>query len=304
MYCRANFSLRRCRRYNASIVKGTAMALIQALNVYPVKSCRGIALDRASVTRMGFEHDREWMIVRAGGHFVTQREEPRLALIEPAFVGDSLQLSAPGVGSIRVALNHEGENLEVTCWRDRCSAFDAGSEVAAWLSDYLGKASRLVRFDSRRKRTSSTAWTGEVEALNQFSDGFPWLVVSQASLDELNTRLPEPLPMNRFRPNIVIEQVPAYAEDRIHEIIVGAIRLRVVKPCTRCAITTTDQSTGVRSNDQPLRTLKQYRFSAELKGVQFAQNAILISGVGETLQTRQEIEISWKSEAPGEPARA
>lgn len=270
------------------------MPTIQSLNFYPVKSCRGVALDRAQITLAGFPHDREWMIVRADGRFVTQREEPRLALIEPAIAARSLELRAPDREPLCISLDAGGEATETVCWGDPCAAFDAGDEAARWLSDYLGASHRLVRFDPRRKRLSSLKWTHEIEAQNRFSDGFPWLVVSQASLDELNSRLPEPLPMNRFRPNIVLAGVAAYGEDTIAEIAAGNVRLRLVKPCARCAITTTDQRTGERTSDQPLRALKQYRFDRELKGVLFGQNAILVSGLHDELTVGQEIAISWK----------
>lgn len=280
------------------------MARIKALNVYPVKSCRGIPLQTAEVTTSGFMHDREWMIVREDYRFITQREEPRLALIEPSFVGDSLELRAPEVGSILVPLAAEGQAVEAVCWRDRCAAFDLGTEAAQWLSDYLHGSVRLVRFDPRGKRRSDAKWTQDVEAFSRFSDAFPWLVISQASLDDLNSRLPSPLPMNRFRPNIVLDDVAPYAEDRIHELAIGAVRLRLVKPCTRCAITTTDQYTAARETDEPLRALRQYRFSRELKGVLFGQNAILLAGDGERMRVGQEIDVSWRSAAPSEPALA
>jgi uncharacterized protein len=280
------------------------MARIEALNIYPVKSCRGIPLQTAEVTASGFMHDREWMIVREDYRFITQREEPRLALIEPRFVDDSLELRAPEVGAIRIPLTAEGQAVEAVCWRDRCAAFDLGAETAQWLSDYLQRAVRLVRFDPRGKRRSDTKWTQDVEAFSRFSDAFPWLIISQASLDDLNSRLPAPLPMNRFRPNIVLDGVPSYAEDRVDELAIGAVRLRIVKPCTRCAITTTDQYTAARETDEPLRTLRQYRFSRELKGVLFGQNAILLAGNGERMRVGQEIELSWKSAAPSEPALA
>lgn len=270
------------------------MAKIRALNFYPVKSCRGITVDCATVTPMGFAHDREWMIVDASYRFITQREEPRLALIVPTLARDALTLDAPERASLRLVLEASAGSVEVIVWRDRCAAFDCGEEAATWLSEYLARPVRLVRFDRRRKRASSTDWTGDIEALNQFSDGFPWLVISQASLDELNARLPEPLPMNRFRPNIVLTDVPAHAEDRAHELAIGTVRLRLVKPCTRCAITTTDQSAGERTSDQPLRTLKEYRFDKEMGGVLFGQNAILIAGAGEQIRTGQDVEISWK----------
>ena len=151
-----------------------------------------------------------------------------------------------------------------------------------------GKLARLVRFDPRRKRASDAAWTHGVEALNRFTDGFPWLLISQASLDDLNSRLPTPLPMNRFRPNIVIDGVPAYAEDSVDEFRMDGVTLTPVKACTRCAIPTTDQMTGERESDEPLRTLREYRFSRELKGVIFGQNLILLEGAGRELSVGQQ----------------
>ncbi|NLG76362.1 MAG: MOSC domain-containing protein [Xanthomonadaceae bacterium] len=271
------------------------MATIQALNIYPVKSCRGIAVDTATVTPMGFHRDREWLIVDTNYRFITQREEPRLALIVPSLTREALELAAPGRGPLRVGLDEEGESVEVVIWKDRCAAFDLGTAASAWLSEHLGKPVRLVRFDRRRKRVSSREWTGDIEALTRFADAFPWLVISQASLDDLNARLPEALPMNRFRPNIVLGDVSPYAEDRAHELQAGNVVLRIVKPCTRCAIPTTDQETAERKSDQPLRALKAYRFDRKLKGVLFGQNAILIAGSGETLQVGQKMQVSWKS---------
>jgi uncharacterized protein len=272
------------------------MPTIKALNVYPVKSCRGIPLQEAHITETGFSFDREWLIVGENFRFITQREEPRLALIETALDGNYLHLHAPGMQrELAVKLDADGPRVEVVCWRDLCAGFDSGEHAANWLSEYLGAKRRLVRFDRSRKRISNTEWTGGREALNQFSDGFPWLVISQASLDDLNSRLPSPLPMNRFRPNIVIEGVQPHAEDRIEELVSEKVRLRLVKPCTRCAITTTDQATGERNSNQPLRTLKQYRFSSELKGVMFGQNAILAAGLGERLRVGMGFEAVWRN---------
>jgi uncharacterized protein len=270
------------------------MAHIAALNVYPVKSCRGVALERARITATGFEHDREWLIVRPNGQFITQRDEPRMALIHTALTHDSLQLSRPEGDVLSVPLDMTGAEIEVTCWRDRCAAFDAGDEAAAWLSDFLGKPLRLVRFDPRGRRASGLEWTGGLEALNQFSDAFPWMVLSLESLADLNTRLPKPLPMNRFRPNIVMEGLPAYGEDRLHEMVADGVRLRAVKLCTRCVVTTTDQQAGARDGEEPLRTLKQYRFDRALKGVTFGQNLILTEGLGRQLHVGQAAEIVWK----------
>jgi uncharacterized protein len=269
-------------------------ATIAELNVYPVKSCRGIAVNRAVLGDAGFAHDREWLVVRGEGRFVTQREQPRLALIEPRIIDGALQLTAPGMPVLEIDASAANNAVEVTCWADRCAAFDAGTAAAEWLSGFLGEHYRLVRFDSRRKRPSSREWTGEIEALNRFSDGYPWLVISRASLDDLNSRLEHPLPMNRFRPNIVLEGLPAYAEDLAHELIKDGIRLRAVKPCTRCIITTTNQATAERDGNEPLRTLRSYRFSAALKGVLFGQNLILVEGLGRELRVGDTVEVRWK----------
>ncbi|MET0533199.1 MAG: MOSC N-terminal beta barrel domain-containing protein [Steroidobacter sp.] len=275
------------------------MPHITALNIYPVKSCRGIALTRARLTPTGFEHDREWMVTTPEGKFLTQRERPLLAQIETAMTNDQLVLRKPRGAELAVPLNMTGYQVEVTVWKDRCAAFDAGNEAAVWLSEHLGKPARLVRFDQRKSRPSSEEWTQGLEAFNQFSDGFPWLLISQASLDELNTRLQQPLPMNRFRPNIVVDGLPPFGEDNVHEFVVDDVRLRVAKPCARCAITTTDQITGERSSDEPLRTLKEFRFDRGLRGVTFGQNMVLASGLGSELTVGQRLDVTWtKDQAP------
>jgi uncharacterized protein YcbX len=271
------------------------VATIAALNVYPVKSCRGIAVESAQIADTGFAHDREWLVVDEDGKFITQRDEPRLALIETALSPDSLQLRVSGTKALQVPYDSAGQKVEVTCFKDRCAAIDEGDTAATWLTDFLGSVYRLVRFDRARPRLSNPEWTGSIEARNQFNDGFPWLVLSRASLDDLNARLPTPLPMNRFRPNIVLDGVQAYAEDDTSEFQIGEARFRIVKPCTRCVITTTDQQTGSRDGDEPLRTLKRYRFDRGLKGVLFGQNAILLAGEGRTLRVGDEVQLTRRS---------
>lgn len=271
------------------------MVHITGLNIYPVKSCRGIALTQARITETGFDHDREWMVTTPEGKFLTQRERPQLAQIETAIGAGSLVLRKPQGSDLSFALDMTGAEVEVTVWGDRCSAFDAGDEAAAWLTEHLGKPARLVRFDKRRKRPSEAQWTQGAEALNQFSDGFPWLLISQASLDELNTRLRQPLPMNRFRPNIVVDGLAPFGEDAVDEFIAGDVRLRVAKPCARCSITTTDQMTGERTSEEPLKTLKEFRFDRGQRGVLFGQNMILSSGLGSELKVGQRLETTAKA---------
>jgi uncharacterized protein YcbX len=270
-------------------------AVIAALNIYPVKSCAGIALQRARITTTGFEHDRQWMIVRPDGRFITQREVPRLALIETELDGNLLHLRARGSGSITVDQNDAGAQVQVVCWRDHCSAIDAGDKAAHWLEAFLGSPHRLVRFDPTFKRASDKAWTGDIDAFAQFSDAFPWMMLSHASLEDLNARLEHPLPMNRFRPNIVVRGVQAFEEDSIAELFDSKVALRPVKACTRCAITTTSQERGERDGEEPLRTLRSFRMDRQLKGVTFGQNLVLAKGLGEWLEVGQELDLRHRS---------
>jgi uncharacterized protein YcbX len=254
------------------------MPTIAALHVYPVKSCRGIALTQADLTPRGLRHDREWMVVTPEGRFLTQRELPRLALIAPGIADHELQLQAPGAGSIAVALDAgAGPSREVTVWDDTVLARDEGDAVARWLSDCLRRSVRLVRFDPSRRRATDPAWSAGRQGESAFSDGYPVLVLSRASLSDLNARLSQPLPLDRFRPNLVLDGCDAYAEDSLRVLQSGTAALRLVKPCTRCIITTTDQSTAARDGEEPLRTLRSYRWSSELRGVTFGQNAIVES---------------------------
>lgn len=270
------------------------MATITALNIYPVKSCRGIALKQATLLQTGFTHDRQWLIIRPDGHFITQRDDARLALIATDVAGDVLTLRAPDVEPLTVAMDVNAGSMEVQIWKDKCAAFDAGDDASRWLEAVLDKPYRLVRFDTSRPRYSDPRWTGDVVASSQFSDSFPYLVISQASLDDLNGRLPRPLPMNRFRPNIVVDGLPPYGEDEVMEFSAGGVRLRVVKGCTRCIITTTDQERAQRDGDEPLKTLRSYRLSKdkELRGVLFGQNVILVEGAGRELRVGQELVVA------------
>jgi uncharacterized protein YcbX len=277
------------------------MPSLAALYLYPVKSCRGIAVTQATLTAAGLEHDREWMIVTPEGRFMTQREVPRLALIATDLGDDGLTLAAPGAGRLVVPLESGGDVRQVTVWGEHCTAFDQGEPAARWLTELLGRPLRLVRFDPSHRRLSDSMWTGGVEAPNRFSDGYPLLAISRASLDDLNARLPVPLPMDRFRPNLVFEGLPPYGEDALDDLVAGNVRLRRVKPCTRCAITTTNQATAEVEGDEPLRTLKSYRWDKALRGVTFGQNLIVVAGAGASL--RAGMELRAEASASASPAR-
>jgi hypothetical protein len=257
---------------------------LAALHLYPVKSCRGIAAAEATVTDAGLEHDREWMVVTPEGRFVTQRECPRLATVRVALDAGALTLAAEGAGTVAVPLGLRGIPVEVTVWRDRCRAHDQGDEVARWLSDTLVRPLRLVRFEPSQRRLSDPAWTGGLEAATRFSDGFALLAISRASLADLNARLAVPLTMDRFRPNLELDGLPPYGEDDLQDLVSGALRLRCVKPCTRCVITTTNQATAKVEGDEPLKTLKTYRWDPQLRGVTFGQNLVVVAGAGTRLR--------------------
>jgi uncharacterized protein YcbX len=269
-------------------------ARLDAVFVYPVKSCRGIARESARVEATGLAGDRHWMLVRPSGRFVTQRELPRMALIETALDESGLTLVAPGRAAMRVARDAGRAALAVTVWKFSGSGIDCGDDVAAWCSEYLETPLRLVRFDPGQPRVCGVGWTAGSQAVTEFSDEYPMLVISRASLADLNSRLPKALPMERFRPNLVIDGVDAYDEDRIHELRSGDLTIRIVKACTRCSITTTDQQRGALDGVEPLATLKTYRHDRELKGVIFGQNAIPAAGVGSTLRAGQTFDIVWK----------
>jgi len=259
-------------------------ATIAALYVYPVKSCRGIALDEARLTERGIAHDREWMIVDAIGRFITQRELPRLALIRTALSATTLRLDAPGLPALEIGFDRDGTRRSVTVWRDTLPAIDQGDDAARWLSQWIGAPARLVRFDRAVKRMCNPDFAGPGGAHHAFADGYPVLVLSQASLDELNRRLAAPLPVDRFRPNVLLSGIEAHDEDHIATIEVDTVRLKLVKPCTRCQITTTDQVSAM-VGIEPLPTLAQYRHNATLDGVTFGMNAIVEAGAGATIAT-------------------
>ena len=265
---------------------------ITGLFIYPVKSCRGIGLREAMLTPRGLEHDREWMVVDYAGRFVTQRQLPRMALIETELAADALHLRAPGRATLTVPLAVRPlERMRVEVWRHGCEAFDESAAAAKWFSALLGGAHRLVRFDPGHRRLSDRGETGGVEAENRFSDGFPLLVISEESLAELNHRIgaPTPLPMDRFRPNIVIAGGHPHLEDRVPRLLGDGIELRLVKPCTRCRITTTDQLTA-EVGKEPLRTLATYRHDERLEGVTFGMNAIVTAGAGVRLKVGMKLE--------------
>lgn len=248
-----------------------ARSELSGLYVYPIKSCAGIPLESAELSVTGLRHDRRWMLVDEAGEFMSQRAHPRMALISTRLSGEHLTTSAPGMPDLQVPLHQEdGKRIDVSVWGDTNRGTLVGEEADGWFREFLGFPCRLVRKpdDDPRPVDSHYAQGGDQVG---FADGFAFLLISEASLDDLNSRLDEPLPMNRFRPNFVLRGCGPYAEDEWGHVRIGGVPFRVAEACPRCAITTTDQKTAARGKE-PLRTLATYRrFDGE---VFFGRNLI------------------------------
>lgn len=287
-------------------------ARIARLLIYPIKSCAGIDLRQALLTPTGLDLDRAWMVVDEEGEFVTQRELPRMALIRPTLRSSDLALRAPGMLALHLQLDAAEQPCRVRVWDDEVPAYDMGDLAAQWFSDFLleGKPQqpkqprrlRLVRFDPEHQRLSSKQWTGEFDAPNQFSDGFPLLVTSLASHQFLDQQLKAagaaPVVIERFRPNIVLDGLQAHDEDRIGDLQIataqGLVLLRPVKPCSRCSIPDVDPlsaSVGTEVGD----VLQGYRRNPARGGaVTFGMNAIVLQGEEHMLEIGQQVSASYR----------
>src|SRR5882757_6681223 len=220
------------------------MATVTGLYIYPVKSARGIPKARVRIAAGGFEWDRHWMLVDPNGKFITQRTHPQLARIVPEIGDDSLTLTTADLPSLRLPLEPQGEAIPVRVWDHSCTALDQGLVASEWLSQAIGQSIRLVRVSPLMERAANPKFAGSTYAPVAFPDGFPVLVCNEASLADLNQRLPKAIPMDRFRPNLVLSGLPPFAEDRIDSLQIGDITLRLVKPCTRCTIPSIDHLSG------------------------------------------------------------
>lgn len=280
------------------------MPILSALTLYPIKSCAGLSLQEATLTTAGLmtEHiyDREWMVVDEHGVYMTQREHPRMALIVPTLKADTLELRAPGMLRLEIPLGLPDPDLAPTLttqiWEHTVLAYDCDALTADWFTKAIGVPCRLARFHANASRAVSGTWTGGVPATTLFSDGYPMLVVGTSSLDDLNDKLVRAgraaIPMNRFRPNLVIDGIEAFEEDYAESFQMGDALLKPVKPCPRCPMPSIDQATGVIGPD-PLDLLQAYRAKPELDGaVCFGMNSILITGDGQRVRVGQEIVVT------------
>ena len=250
--------------------------IVSSLIYYPIKACRGIEVESAEVECMGLVHDRRMMIVTERGDFLTQREYPRLALVAPVIHDDNLTLFAPGYDAIQLPIQRSGIPVPVNVWSSKnVQAIDQGDESAQWFSNWLGVSVKLVHIADDYKRRVNPQYAIHEDNHTGFADGYPILIASEESLVDLNQRLNNPVPMNRFRPNIVVKGCDPYAEDGWNKIRAGSVELAIVKPCARCVVTTIDKDTLAKSKE-PLKSLESYRRHG--LGAIFGQNVIPVNG--------------------------
>ncbi len=247
------------------------MPKVSALYIYPVKGCAGIEVSGVRLDAEGPLLDRRFMVVDDNGHFLTQRELPRMALIRVKLAPTSLVLEASDMPKLNVPLGARGgARKQVVIWRDHVAAEACGSSASDWLSGFLGRPCELVRLADDAGRTVDPDYAPEGSRV-AFTDGFPLLLLSEASLASLNVRLQSALPMNRFRPNIVVTDTEAHAEDTWRSIRIGDVPIDIVKPCSRCGVTTVEQATGLVGKE-PSATLARYRQKGNK--VYFGQNCL------------------------------
>jgi uncharacterized protein len=269
-------------------------ATITGLFTYPCKSMQGHSHKERTLTTEGLVGDREWMVVDRNGVFLTQRQTGTMAAIRASSQGTyGLVLEHDRHGAHHVLLDPANNQRMVRVWNDTVPAHDAGDATAQWLSDILKMDVRLARYADPHTRLSSIRWAGNTGAHTRFADGFSVLVTSDASLRALNAQMHRALPMDRFRPNVVIDGIDAWDEDHIDTLTCGAVTLKLVKPCVRCITTTTDQATGERAGEEPLNTLARTRNNPDLGGVTFGMNAIVVNGGTLTVGERFDVVMNF-----------
>ena len=267
---------------------------VAGLTLHPVKSCAGLVVEEAQLIETGFEYDREWMVVDDEGCFLSQRQHPRMALVQPALRGNEVMLRAPGMLALYLRVDTVEAPCRVRVWRDQVDAFDMGDLAAQWFSDFLGRRARLARIDPDDQRLADAHWTGTLRSRTAFADGFPLLVTSTASLAELNRRLAAAghaaATMNRFRPNLVLDGLAdAHGEDFIDTLAIdaadgGEVVIKLVKPCGRCTIPDVDPVTAEQGH-AVADALAAYRAEPRIGGaLAFGMNAVIVSGVGQRLR--------------------
>ncbi len=246
---------------------------VTRISIYPVKATREIPLQAVEVRRRGLAGDRRWMVVDAAGNFLQQRVVPKLALVETQLRDDgSLILDAPNMPPLHVSVPTGSVRVPVTVWGDTVMTADVGPEAADWMEKYLECVCRLVYMDRDAVRPVAVEY-GQAGDVVSFADAVPVLLANEASLDDLNRRIGRSLPMSRFRPNVTIDGVEAWEEDRWKQLQIGEVEFEVTHRCARCVVTAIDQTSGVKDEDgEPLKTLATFRRDSD--GVYFGQNMV------------------------------
>jgi len=277
---------------------------ISEINIYPIKSLKGISLDSAVVEERGLEYDRRWMLTTRDGMFFTQREFPRMATLSVWIEedGSGLGVAADRFGDVFVPSQPDtGDKQQVTIWQSVCEGEVYGGALNEWFSDVIGTNCQLVYMPDQTRRSVNKRFDHGDDVVS-FADGYPLMVLSEATLADLNSRLDDPLPMNRFRPNLVVSGSSAFAEDAWDKVRIGEAVFRSTKPCERCVMTTVDQSKGEFTGKEPLKTLASYRMAKNVMpdrydslgvgatAVLFGQNLIAES-IGATVSVGDAVDI-------------
>jgi len=277
---------------------------ISEINIYPIKSLKGISLDSATVEERGLQYDRRWMLTTPDGMFFTQREFPRMATISVWIEedGSGLGVAADRFGDVFIPSQPDtGNKQQVTIWQSVCEGEVYGGALNEWFSDVIGTNCQLVYMPDQTRRSVNKRFDHGDDVVS-FADGYPLMVLSEATLADLNSRLDDPLPMNRFRPNLVVSGSSAFAEDAWDKVRIGEAVFRSTKPCERCVMTTVDQSIGEFTGKEPLKTLASYRMAKDVmpdryeslgvgaNAVLFGQNLIAES-VGATVSVGDAVQV-------------
>lgn len=275
---------------------------ISEINIYPIKSLKGISVDSALVEPRGLQYDRRWMLTDKDGKFLTQREFPKMATVAVAIENGELRVENESRETVKIPFEPDsGDRKQVVIWQSVCDGLVYTGEVSEWFSDVLSTDCQLVYMPDNSRRSVNERFDSGDDIVS-FADGYPLLVIGEGSLEDLNSRLEYPLPMNRFRPNIVVSGADAYAEDNWQRIRVGEAIFRGTKPCARCVMTTVDQSRGEFDGKDPLKTFATYRLAKEVmperldslglspNAVLFGQN-LIVENSGATIHVDDEVEI-------------
>lgn len=278
----------------------TISPIVSQLWIYPIKSLGGISLLTVQLEKRGLQYDRRWMLVDSDNHFMSQRKTPKMALINIELADFGLAVRAPDMPTLIIPYPDSEielyDEVEVTCWEDTLMAHHINTAIDNWFSEFLGVDCQLVYMPEKTLRPVDTNFAKNNE-IASFSDGFPNLMISEASLKDLNGRVDIELTINRFRPNIVIADCEAYAEDRLGHFMINNINFYAVKPCSRCIVTTINPQTAEIESKEPLKTLASYR--KKNNKVMFGQNLLhkLNSAYPNELKVGDKVDVIEASDA-------